>query len=122
MQYVLLIGMLALFMVATIIPQRRRQKQMQQMQDSLGVGSRVRTAGGFIGTIIAMRPTTFIIECGPENTQLEILKGAVAVLEDMEVAEEEAEEAMEESPIETTEEITTIEDSETVIEEQKSEE
>ena len=51
---VLLVGMLAM----SIIPQRKRQKETQKMMDSLHVGTKVKTIGGFIGEIVSMDMAT----------------------------------------------------------------
>ena len=44
---VLMIGMFAM----SIIPQRKRQKKAQEMVDSIKVGTKVMTIGGFVGEI-----------------------------------------------------------------------
>ena len=44
---VMIVGMIAL----TVIPNKKRQKEYQQMQDNLRVGTKVMTIGRLIGTI-----------------------------------------------------------------------
>ncbi len=101
MQYVYLGIVLVAFFLITIIPQRKRQKQLQEIRDSLKAGMKVRTAGGFLGTIVLVTDETVMIECGPGKVQLEILKGAVAPVEEplpekVEEPKEELEEPSEE--------------------------
>lgn len=52
------LGILAAFfvlmIVMTIIPQKKRQKQTQQMMDNLTAGDKVMTIGRLIGTIVAI--------------------------------------------------------------------
>ncbi len=81
MEYLYWIIILAVFVVMMIIPQRRQKKRMQQMMESLRLGVKVRTAGGFIGTIIAVYDDTVILELNPDKVRVELLKGAVAPLE-----------------------------------------
>ena len=42
-----------LFYVLLILPQRRRQKKMEQMRADVGIGDEIRTIGGIIGTVVA---------------------------------------------------------------------
>lgn len=88
MTYVYLGIMLVVFFLVTVIPQRKRQKQLQQIRESLKVGMKVRTAGGFLGTIILVTEETVMLECGPNKVQLEILKGAVAPADEAPLPEE----------------------------------
>ncbi len=77
------IGILAAFfvlmIVMTIIPQRKQKKQQQQMMNSLGVGSKIMTIGGFVGTIVAVDGNNFQVDIGvPGNPQVVVIvKNAV---------------------------------------------
>ena len=51
---VLLGGMLILMVVMSVIPQRKRQKQAQEMMNSLVPGQEIRTVGGIVGVIVAV--------------------------------------------------------------------
>ena len=59
---VMLIGLFAIMLIVTIIPQKKRKKQAQQMMSTLGVGSQVRTIGGFVGIVFAIDDSTNIIQ------------------------------------------------------------
>lgn len=52
------LGILAAFfvlmIVMTIVPQKKRQKQMQSMMDNLTIGDKVMTIGRLIGKIVAI--------------------------------------------------------------------
>ena len=54
--YVLVIlGVLIVFMILmSVIPNRKRQKKAQEMMNSIRVGSKIKTIGGFIGEIKAI--------------------------------------------------------------------
>jgi preprotein translocase subunit YajC len=70
-----LIFILILFVfvwVFLVLPSRRRQKSHQAMQDSVGVGDVVITAGGIHGTVQ---------ETGDTDVQLEIAPGVVVTLD-----------------------------------------
>ncbi len=59
-----------------IAPQRKRQKQLQQMINSLESGAEVVTIGGIYGVITNVKENTFILKIA-DNTKIEILKSAV---------------------------------------------
>ncbi|MCL2461482.1 MAG: preprotein translocase subunit YajC [Defluviitaleaceae bacterium] len=59
--YVVIIG--AMYFI-TIRPQRKRDKQMKEMQSSIKVGDSVLTSSGLFGRIVGMGEDCFIIEFG----------------------------------------------------------
>jgi len=71
------------FYFLLIMPQRKRQKQLQETIASLKAGDRIVTNGGIIGTITAVRDNTFLIRSG-EKSILEISRGSVAMLQEEE--------------------------------------
>ena len=76
--WVLIFGV---FYFLLIVPQRKRQKQLQETISNLKAGDRVVTNGGILGTITAVRDTTFLIRSG-EKSILEISRGAIAALQE----------------------------------------
>ena len=58
---VLLVALFGLMLVVTIIPQKKRKKQAQEMMSTLAVGSQVRTIGGFVGIVCAIDDATNIL-------------------------------------------------------------
>lgn len=68
------------FYVLMIRPQQKRQRQLQETISGLKAGDRIVTTGGIIGTITAVRDTSFFIRSG-EKSILEIARSAVAGVE-----------------------------------------
>lgn len=68
------------FFVFLILPEKKRQKNLKKMMDSLKVGDKVMTRGGVIGKIINVKEDSIIIESGPENTRIEMSKVAVGTV------------------------------------------
>jgi preprotein translocase subunit YajC len=66
-----------LFYVALILPQRRRQKQMQTLRDSIAVGDQVRTIGGILGRVTRIEGDEAVIDVGG-GTKLTITTRAIA--------------------------------------------
>lgn len=83
---VLMVGLI----VIMIVPQKKREKQVKQMLDSLKPGQRIRTIGGIYGTIVTVKEDYVTIVSGPDEVRLTFVKGAIATIEPEEepVAEE----------------------------------
>ena len=59
-----------LMIVMTIVPQRKQKKKMQEMINSIQIGDKIMTIGGFVGTIVEYDAATdhYVINVGtPEN-------------------------------------------------------
>ena len=67
------------FYFLLIVPQRKRQRALQQTIEDLKAGDKVVTNGGIVGTITAVRDTTFLIRSG-EKSILEISRAAISGL------------------------------------------
>ncbi len=72
-----LICLVAIVYLLLIHPQRKRKKAQKQMAESLKLGSRVMTAGGFYGEVRQISEKTVILS-GKENSLLEFDKAAIA--------------------------------------------
>jgi len=68
------------FYVLMIRPQQKRQRELQQTIGTLKAGDRIVTTGGVIGTITAVRDTSFLVRSG-EKSIIEIARSAVAAIE-----------------------------------------
>lgn len=71
---VLMFGAMYFLMIA---PQRKRQKQHQQMIKELKSGDKVITIGGIIGVITNVKEKTFVLKLC-DNTKVEFLKSAIS--------------------------------------------
>lgn len=80
---VLLVVMVAVFYFVMIRPQKKQEKQIAEMRDSLAVGDEVVTIGGIIGTVLIIKEDKIMIETGNDRTKLTILRSSVkTVLKD----------------------------------------
>ena len=70
-----------LMIVMTIVPQRKQKKKMQEMMNSIQIGDKIMTIGGFVGTIVEYDAATenYVINVGtPDNpTNVTIVKNAI---------------------------------------------
>jgi preprotein translocase subunit YajC len=75
------IGIIVLMFVALyfimIRPQKKQEKQVNEMRNQLMVGDEITTIGGIIGKIISIKEETLMIETGHDRTKIRILKSAV---------------------------------------------
>ncbi len=82
MPFLLIFGV---FYFLIIVPQRRRQRELQETISKLKAGDRIVTTGGIIATVTAVRDTSLLVRSADKSI-LEIARSAVAGMH----AEEEA--------------------------------
>lgn len=68
------------FYVLIIMPQRKRQRALQETIANLKAGDRVITTGGIIGVVTAVRDTSLMIRSADKSI-LEVARSAVAGLD-----------------------------------------
>jgi len=68
--------MLLIFYFLLYRPQKKAQKEREEMLNSLKVGSRVITIGGIYGTIISLTDDIIILKIA-DNVEIEIARGSV---------------------------------------------
>ena len=74
--FAFMIGIFALFYFIAIRPQRKRQKDHQQMVASLAVKDEVATASGIMGRVTAIEQDFVVLKVA-ENVELKLQKWAV---------------------------------------------
>jgi preprotein translocase subunit YajC len=72
-----MLGIIIFMIVMTVIPQRKRSKEVKKMMDEMKKGDWVVTIGGLSGRITAMRDDYVTIETGPQHVQLTYTRGAI---------------------------------------------
>lgn len=60
-----------------IRPQKKQEKETNDMRNNLKVGDEITTIGGIIGKIVSIKEETVMIETGHDRTKIRILKTAV---------------------------------------------
>lgn len=74
---------IAVFYVLLIRPQQKRQRQLQDTIAQLKTGDRIVTTGGVIGTITAVRETSFLIRSADKSI-LEVARTSIAAIDEEE--------------------------------------
>lgn len=72
-----------------VIPQRKRDKKIQEMLAGIKVGDNIKTIGGVYGKVVAVKEDLITIETGPEKAKIVFAKGAVSTVEASDVENEE---------------------------------
>lgn len=75
---VLLLVVFVVFYFFSIRPQKKQEKEIQAMRNSLSVGDEVTTIGGIIGKIVSIKEETCVIETSHDCTRIRILKSAIS--------------------------------------------
>lgn len=79
MYIVIIVGFFYFFMIR---PQRKEQKQKEEMLGALAVGDNVLTTAGFYGVVIDMSEDTVIVEFGNNrNCRIPMQKAAIVQVE-----------------------------------------
>lgn len=74
----IMLGVMFVFLYFFMIrPQKKQEKEKQDMQSGLAVGDEVTTIGGIIGQIVSIKGETFVLETTKDKTKIRFLKGAV---------------------------------------------
>ena len=79
---VIMVIMVAVFYFLLIRPQRKKDKAVKNMLNSLKVGDRICTIGGIYGTITAMKDDTITLAMGGQQNPVVIARWAIRSVED----------------------------------------
>lgn len=70
--------MILIFYFLIIRPEKKRNKEMQDMLNNIQVADEVITTGGIIGRVISVKEDTVLIETGSDRTKIRVVKSAIA--------------------------------------------
>ena len=73
----LMIGMFAIMYFLMIRPQKKRQKEEQEMRSAVDVGDEITTIGGICGRVVTVKEEHLIIETGADRNRMQITRWAV---------------------------------------------
>ena len=74
---IMLVVMFVAMYFFTIRPQKKAEKEANDMRNNLEVGDEITTIGGIIGKIVSIKEETCVIETSRDGTKIRILKAAV---------------------------------------------
>ena len=74
---ILIVVMFVALYFFMIRPQKKQEKQQNDMRNNLQVGDEITTIGGIIGKVVSIKEETVTIETSHDRTKIRILKSAV---------------------------------------------
>ncbi len=75
-----LLPMILIFVVMYFIlirPQKKREKEAQQMRNNVQVGDEVTTVGGIVGRVVSLKEDTVVIETGSDRSKIRIKRWSI---------------------------------------------
>lgn len=78
--YSMILAMVAVFAIMyfmMIRPQKKRQKEEQQMRSSVEIGDEIITIGGIVGKVVTIREEDIVIETGADRTKIKFQRWAI---------------------------------------------
>ncbi len=70
--------MIVVFYFFLIRPQKKRDKEVQNMRSNLQIGDEVITTGGIIGIVASLKEDTVVIETGSDRSKVRLARWAIA--------------------------------------------
>jgi preprotein translocase subunit YajC len=70
--------MIAVFYFFAIRPQKKQEKETQEMRSSLSIGDEIVTIGGIVGIITNITEETITIISSRDRTRIQLLKSSVS--------------------------------------------
>ena len=80
MQMVMLVIFLLIMYLLLIRPQKKKEKQIEEMRSNVKVGDEVVTIGGICGKIVKTKDNSLVIQVGADKTKFEITRWAVSTV------------------------------------------
>ena len=82
---IMMVAIFVIFWLFMIRPQQKRQKELQQKRDALGINDRIVTSGGLYGVIKDIKQTELVVEIA-DGVRVRVDKGSVFPAGDPEAA------------------------------------
>lgn len=78
MQLVILVVFIAIMYFLLIRPQKKKEKKIQDMRNSLQVGDEIITIGGICGKIVKTKDDSIVIQVGADKVKFEMMRWSVS--------------------------------------------
>lgn len=75
---IMVVGIFVIMYFFMIRPQKKQEKEQNDMRNNLAVGDEITTIGGIIGKIVSIKEETLVLETSHDRTRIRILKTAVS--------------------------------------------
>ena len=93
--FILVIVIMYFFLIR---PQKKKEKQVNEMRSNLKVGDEIVTIGGICGKIVKTKDESFIIQVGADKVKFEMMRWAVSSVTKASPRRDTVDEVKEEEP------------------------
>ncbi len=73
----LMVGLFAVMYFVMIRPQKKKQKEEQEMRDAIQIGDEITTIGGICGRVVTVKEDSLVIETGADRNKMKIARWAI---------------------------------------------
>ena len=77
MMFIPILLMFVLFYFLMIRPQRKKEKEVKNMRDSIVVGDEITTIGGIVGRVVTIKDDLITIESGADRNKIKFMRWAI---------------------------------------------
>ena len=77
-----IVALFAIFYFLVIRHQKKKDKELKEMRDSLAVGDTIITIGGIVANVAKIEEESVVIEFGPSRTKMPIQKWAIGSVQE----------------------------------------
>ena len=74
---IMIVAFVAVMYFFVLRPQKKQEREANELRNSLGIGDEVTTIGGIIGRVVSIKDETFVLETTKERTKIRFLRAAL---------------------------------------------
>ena len=73
----MMVAVFAVMYFLMIRPQKKKQKEEQEMRDSIQIGDEITTIGGIMGRVVTVKEDSIVLESGADRTKMKFSRWAI---------------------------------------------
>ncbi len=77
MSLILMVGLFVVMYFVMIRPQKKKQKEEQQMRDTIQIGDEITTIGGIMGRVVTVKDDSIVLETGADRVKMKFQRWAI---------------------------------------------
>ena len=74
---ILMVALFGVMYFVMIRPQKKKQKEEQEMRDAIQIGDEITTIGGICGRVVTVKEDSLVVETGADRTKMKITRWAI---------------------------------------------
>jgi len=74
---IMMVALVAVMYFLMIRPQKKRQKEEQELRSAIEIGDEIVTIGGIVGKVVTIRENEIVIETGSDRTKMKLERWAI---------------------------------------------